>query len=155
MIRTKSIRRFTPIEGLKIESKRGCNYDPLYDPENSLITENWIPKQMEIVRKLRIQFKESVSNFKELYEWVDDDFVQSVKTSSGNYINNPVQFYVFHYLRTIHVKKQLASKFKKGLITWKDYRNSYEQTKGRMYVVRGLENLFRNIKTKQSERTNY
>lgn len=145
MITPVRLKRLTPIDGLEIEKERRLNYNP----ENSLITENWIPKQNEIIKKLRVQFKGLETKFRKIYDWINDDFIKSVKTTTGDYINNPVQFYVFHYLRTIHVKKQLAVKFKKGLCTWKDYRNQYEQTKGRIYVIRGLEGLFRNIKTKK------
>ena len=151
MITSVKVKRLTDVSGLEILKEKHSNYNP----ENSLITENWIPRQKEIIRKLRKQFEEVESKFRDLYDWVNDEFIKSVKSGNGRNISNPVRFYVFHYLKTIHRKKQLAVGFKKGKYTWKDYRNIYEQTKGRMYMIRGLETLFRNIKTKEYERNNY
>lgn len=151
MITSVKLKRLTDVSGLEIMKERNSNYNP----ENSLITENWIPTQKNIIRKLKKQFKKTEYKFRDLYDWVNDDFIKKVKSEIGTNISNPVQFYVFHYLKTIDRKRQLAVRFRKGLYTWKDYRNLYEQTKGRMYMVRGLETLFRNIKTKEYERNNY
>ncbi len=148
-MRYKRLPRYTKYEkGLTIEHQRKMG-NPSYNPEESLITENYIPKQVDIINKLKRRYDLQVSKFKSTYEFVNENFLQSIESHIKSNINDPVVFWIYHSLHSLQSRIHIAEEFLNGEMVWKEYRNRYEQLKGRSQMMYFFEQLFRNIKTKK------
>ena len=122
---------------------------PLIDDVH--ITNNWIPKMKEYREKISLEFDKVKADLRKRYEWVNDEFMKSTKGEINQTINNPVVFWVYWRIKIFRGKLGLINSFIDKKITFKDYRNKIEKSKGSTYMLYQLEQLFRNVKTKNNE----